>query len=60
MDRREQHAALLPLADRDFENALSVIGDDAREAVIGYAKPDRVVGMHLDERLRQMLAESRA
>src|SRR5438477_353791 len=29
MDRREQHAALLPLADHDFENALAVIGSAA-------------------------------
>ena len=60
MDRREQHAALLPLADRDPQRALPVVGDDAREAAVEYAKPQGVVGMHLDERLRQMLAEPRA
>src|SRR6202011_97626 len=60
MNRREQHAALLPLADRDLENALSVVGDDARESVVGYTELDRVVGMDLDERLRQMLAYPRA
>ena len=60
MDRREQHAALLPLADHDFENALAVIGGDACEAVIDYAESYRVVGMNLDVRLRQMLPQTRA
>src|SRR3954467_10649890 len=60
MDRREQHAALLPLADRDLENALPVICGDACEAVIGYAEPYCVVGMNFDVRLGQMLAQTRA
>src|SRR5258708_13522249 len=59
MDRHKQHAALLPLADRDFQRALSVIGHDTRKTVIGDAISDGVVGMNLDERLRQMLTQSR-
>ncbi len=60
VDRREQHAALLPLVHRDSQRALPVIGDDAREVAVGYAEPCGIVGMNLDERLRQMLAEPRA
>src|SRR3977135_3379578 len=60
MDRRKQHAALLSLADRDFQNALSIIGDDAAKTAIDDAVFDRVGGMDLDKRLRQMLAEPRA
>ena len=39
---------------------MSVISDNAREAVIGYAEPCRINGMDLDERLRQMLSQPRA
>src|SRR5579872_6351458 len=60
MDRRKQHAALLLRAEHDLERALAVIGDDAREAVIGQAKPCRIIGMDFDERLRQMLPQPRA
>ena len=60
MDRRKQHAALLPFTDRDSERALSVIRDDAREAAVGDTEPSRIIGMDLDKRLRQMLAQPRA
>ena len=43
-----------------LQRALPVIGGDAREAAIGHAELQRIIGMHLDERLRQMLAEPRA
>src|SRR5260370_17810015 len=59
MDLHKQRAALMPLADRDFQRALSVIGHDTRKTVIGDAISDGVVGMNLDERLRQMLTQSR-
>ena len=60
VNRREQHATLLPLADGDPKRALSVVGDDAREIAIGHTGACRVVGMNFDERLRQMLAQPRA
>jgi len=60
VDRREQHATLLALADHDPQRTLSVIGDDARKVAVGYAEPDGVIGVNLDERFRQMLTEPRA
>ena len=60
VDRREQHAALLPLVHGNPQRALAVIGRHARKTAIDHAGPRRIVGMNLDERLRQMLAEPRA
>ena len=60
VDRREQHAALLAFADDDPQRALSEIGRDPREIAVGDAVPGGIIGMNLDERLRQMLAKPRA
>ncbi len=58
VDRRKQHAALLPGTDHDLERAFAMIGGDAGERSIGEAMSRRVVGMHLDERLRQMRTQT--
>ena len=60
MDRRKQHAALLARIDGHFQNAFAVVGDEPCKAIVGDAKFGRIVGMDLDERLRQMRAQSRA
>ena len=60
VDRHEQRAALLAVADHDLEDAGAVRGRDAREAAVGEPVRLRRRRMHLDERLRQMRAEPRA
>src|SRR5689334_9829532 len=60
MDRREQHAALLPLTDHGLENAVAMIGGHLREAVVENAVFAGVVRMDLHKRLRQMRAQARA
>ena len=48
-----------PLADDDLEHTLPYGGRQPREAAVNHADLGRIVGMHLDERLRQMLAQPR-
>ncbi len=59
MDRRKQHAALLPLADHDFKNALPVVGGDTRKTAVADAGFPGIVGMNLDIGFGQMLAQPR-
>src|SRR5205823_12295565 len=64
VDRCEQRAALLPLADDDLQDALAVVGGDAGKTIMDDAELVGIVGMDLDERLGQMrtqpLAQARA
>ena len=60
MDRREQHAALLPFADHDLENAAAVVGGEPSKRVVVDTEPVGIIRMNLDKRLGQMRAQSRA
>jgi hypothetical protein len=60
VNRREQRAASLPVADGDFEHARSPAGGDFGKAAVGEIHGLRVGRMHLDERLRCVRAEPSA
>src|SRR5512132_1171284 len=60
MDRHEDRARPLPLADDDPQDGFAVGGADARETPVGYAEARLIAGVDLDVRLGQVLGEARA
>ena len=60
MNGREQRARLLPVRNGDLEHARAPAGRDLGKAAIGEIHRLGVGGMHLDERLRHVRAQSRA